>query len=110
MSNLKTELRRLRIKAGLIKINEFSAKENKEFSEMLKNGKPLPEGVFQTKLENGTPIDEFYTACESNLSPEEEKQYIMLKNHRCLVTIEACTVIVAAIAGIYFAFSLLMIL
>lgn len=88
---------------------DCSKEENREYSNILKNGGSLPEGVCQYKDSiTGEPLHEFYTVYDSGLSDSEKQEYIQYQSLLHLKTIKNCVVfftvltVISLVAAILF--------
>ena len=87
-TDYKSELLKLRIEAGIVQKHDCSVEENKEYSERISKGEPLPENVY--RYEEATEY--FYRIYEPELTDEERREYIQLLKLRKLNTIRNCTI------------------
>ena len=91
--NLKNELLNLKFDNNIIQKISCTKLECKKYQKLLKEGKPLPEGVYALEFENGEiSTSEFYTIYDANLSSEEIKEYIAFKQLSYIKTIKNCVV------------------
>lgn len=72
-----------------------SQEEAKEYRKLLKENKPLPDGVYSERADNG--LINFYRTEENSFSDEEKAKIIMYRNAKNISTIKKC---VAFIAGV----------
>lgn len=65
--------------------------ENKAYTKLVKEGKPLPKNVYPFGNDAGTPSDsEFYKLYASDLSDAELAEYLTYKKLSMLKTIKNC--------------------
>ena len=68
---------------------------------MIKDGEPLPDGIFQYKDQTGTPVDSFYTIYKADLDEKERLEYFILKQSLNIRTIKNCVVFFTVLAVIF---------
>lgn len=85
-----------------------TAEECKQYKKLLKEGQPLPDGVFHTTYSNGT--DEFYTVAESDLTDSELMEYLTYKKLDLLRSIKNCLIFLSVMAGLSLAIFILLFL
>ena len=90
--NLRSLLENYRYEHSVLQKEYCTPQEMKEYSALIKEGEPLPEGIYQYKSDDGTPLDSFYRIHKTDLSREELAEYFMYKNAKCLNTIKNCAV------------------
>lgn len=90
--NLRNELREYKFDFDLLQKIPCSKEENQSYAKLIKDGQPLPNGVYRYKDGDGKETDSFYTVYESDLTPEETAQFLTLKKLRMLKTIKNCVV------------------
>lgn len=73
MKNSKDELQQLRLEYGALEKEFCNTEECKAFKKMLKEKKPLPEGVYASQ------DGEFYRLRKSDLTEEEIKEFLLYK-------------------------------
>ncbi len=89
--NLRDELRAHKFEFGLLQKVPCSKQENKEYQNLLKDGKTLPEGVYAYVYDNGeTSNSEFYTISETELTESEIREYLTYKQLSLIKTIKNC--------------------
>ena len=98
--DLKKQLRELRFDMQFLQNIDCSENENKAYSELIKSGGSLPEGVLQRKTESGVYYDEFYTVYDAGLSNEEEQEYIQYQTFLHIKTIKNCIVFFTSLTAI----------
>lgn len=78
--NLRDELRYHKFEFDLLQKVPCTKQENKAYSQILKQGGTLPEGVFAHIYDNGDiSTTEFYTIYEADLSEAEIREYLTYK-------------------------------
>ena len=112
IKDIKKEINYAKLELGLLERMDCSDEENQNYLQLLKNGCPLPEGIFQYEAPNGDKIDEFYRLYDSRPTQAELYEYLTLKQcqeictiRKCLVTLTALAVIASAI-GLWILFCL----
>lgn len=90
---LKQELTQLRLKNNMLQKIYCSREESEEYIELLKNGQPLPKGVYQEESDV-TGYYQFYTIYEANkeMTPEEIEEYFLLKQSSDIRIIRNCVI------------------
>ncbi len=106
--NLRKRLTEYKMDFDLLEKIPCSQEENKEYEQLLKEGKPLPEDVFPYIYDDGeVSTSEFYTVYEAELSEAETMQYLTFKKLYYLHTIKICVVfftvltVIGLVAGIF---------
>lgn len=69
-----------------------SKEENKAYTKLLKDGKPLPEGVLKYDYSYNEGTEDFYTIYTPDLTDEEIAEYLTYKKLALLRTIKNCVV------------------
>lgn len=78
--NLRDELRYHKFEFDLLQKISCTKQENKVYSQILKQGGTLPDGVFAYIYDNGDiSTTDFYTVYESDLSEAEIREYLAYK-------------------------------
>ena len=90
--NLKKEFERLKYRLDILQEVNCSEDENKEYRQLLKEGKPLPDGVFRRNAWQEIDDSIFYTVQQTELSGDELAEYIQYKQLCTLITIKKCAV------------------
>lgn len=90
--DLKRELRAYKFEFDLLQEIPCSKQENKSYAKLIKDGQPLPDGVYRYKDDAGNESDTFYTVYDPNLTPEETQQFLTFEKLRMLKTIKNCVV------------------
>ena len=73
--DLHERLRQYKFDCGLLQKIDCSSKENKEFYQLLKQGMPLPDGIFQYKSDNAS-LETFYRVYTADLTESETAAYL----------------------------------
>ena len=84
------ELQTLRQEFGLEQKVPCSKEENKRYSQMVKGGAPLPDGVYEYQYENTT--GEYYTIYTPEISADELSELLTYKKLSYLRTIKNCAI------------------
>lgn len=112
--NLKKELIDLKIKSKILDEECCFSEENKEYEQLVKDGMPLPKGVYPYINDDGKPSAKyFYKVTGSEFTQDELMEYIALKQLKMVRTIKNCalyftiTSIIASIIGAISAISFL---
>ncbi len=92
INNLKDVLKDLRYGVDFLQKIDCSEEDNKKYIKMKKEGLELPEGVFQYEDEQGNPYEQFYTIYETDLTPEEKTEYLLLRKMSYIKAIKSCVV------------------
>ena len=88
-SEIKKEFIDLRNALGLANKKPCTDTQNKEYTELLKTGKKLPNGVFQYySNDKDEYVDKFYVLLESDMTSEEMAEYIGYKQMFLLAKIK----------------------
>lgn len=87
--DLRLALEEYKEKFDLIQKIPCTREENKAYSQMLKNGQPLPQGVIKDEYA-GEGYAEFYTVYTPDLSEKEIQEYLTYKKLALLNTIKNC--------------------
>ena len=108
--DLRQELAEFKEKFDLIQKIPCTHNENKTYTQLLREGKPLPENVHKYEYSVGTDYDQFYTLYIPELSTAEINEYLTYKTLALLNTIKNCVVFftVLTIIGLVGALLLLM--
>ena len=97
--NLKKELIDLKIKSKILDEESCSSVENKEYEQLVKDGMPLPKGVYPYINDDGKPSTKyFYKVAGSEFTQDELMEYIALKQLKMVRTIKNCVVYFTAIS------------
>lgn len=100
---VKDELLAYRLEFGVVDKKQCTQEENKLYSELLKEGKPLPKGVFKyVDLDNW-----FYTVEGDELNDAEKSEYLAYKQLNMLKTIKNCVLFFTVLAGIGLVFGII---
>jgi len=86
----ETELNNLKFDLGILEEAECSVEEDKIYTALLKEKKPLPDGVLCTNPDEDEPC--FSIIKETPLSKEALSEYIQLKQLKTLITIKNCVI------------------
>lgn len=95
--DLRNELRQLKFKNNLLQEIVCSEHDSTLYSQMIKDGKKLPDGVFHRKDGN---YSVFYTVYETDLSNDEKAEYFSLLQSTNIKTIRNCIVFFTVLAVI----------
>lgn len=104
--NLTEELVSLKCRLGIRKEIECTWGENKTYRQLLKDNKPLPQGVQCSNPDSENEYKYFYTIKKTSLSKEELAEYVQYKQLETLIAIKRCVVfftvltIISLIAGL----------
>lgn len=101
-NSVKKTIMSKRAEYGLTRDVPCSEQENKTYSEMLKNGETLPEGVFPYSYTDGTKSDSEFYVLGDEPTDAEISEFLKYKELELLSTIKNCVVFftVMAIIGI----------
>ena len=88
--NPKAELQSLRQEYRLSQRVPCSKEDNKKYAQMVKDGQPLPCGVYDYKYENTE--SEYYTIYTPDISADELAELLAYKKLGYLRTIKNCAV------------------
>ena len=101
-NSVKKTIMSKRAEYGLTRDVPCSEQENKTYSEMLKNGETLPEGVFPYSYTDGTKSDSAFYVLGDEPTDAEISEFLKYKELELLSTIKNCVVFftVMAIIGI----------
>ena len=99
--DLREQLRNYKFQFGLLQKIPCSVEENKEYTHLQKEGKPLPDGIFKYEYSNDTAQDDFYTVAAPDLTVQELDEYLTYKKLSLLRTIKNCVVFFAVLTIIY---------
>jgi hypothetical protein len=94
--NLREKLREHKFEFGLLEKVPCTKKENAEYTQMIKNGEALPEGVHAYVYET----NEFYEIHEADLTESEIQEYLTYKQLSLIRTIKNCVVFFTVLAVI----------
>lgn len=99
ITNINDVLNDLYFDALLLQKIDCSKEDNKKYKQMLKDGKSLPNGVFEYKagVDESEGLGTFYTIYKPDLTQEEKLEYILFKQMSMISTIKSCVVFFAAI-------------
>ncbi len=98
--DIQKEIRYTKLELGLLERTDCTDEENQDYLQMIRNGQPLPEGIFQHETPGGEKIDEFYRLYDSKPTESELQEYLALKQYQELSTIRRCMVTLTVIAVI----------
>ena len=90
--NIKKQLRDYKFQFGLLQRVPCSSNENKAYTELLKEDKPLPENVVKYDCSSSSKWEEFYTIYTPELTEQEILEYLTYKKLSLLNTIKNCVV------------------
>lgn len=110
INDLREELEDLKYRNGLLQKIDCSIEDTKKYQQMIKNGEPLPDGVFQYKDQTGTPVDSFYTIYQADLDEKEKLEYFILKQSLHIQTIKNYVLFFTVLAVISLLFWVLLLL
>ena len=105
--DLLEQLRNYKLQFGLLQKIPCSVEENKEYTQLQKEGKPLPEGVSKYEYANDATHDDFYTLAAPDLTDHELAEYLTYKKLSLLRTIKNCIVFFTILTVIYLVVSFL---
>ena len=88
--NPKAELQSLRQEYRITQRVPCSKEDNKKYAQMVKDGIPLPAGVYEHQYENAE--SEYYTIYEPDISADELLEMLTYKKLGYLRTIKNCAV------------------
>ena len=88
--NALKELQSFRQEYGVAQGLFCPQKDNEKYAQMVQDGIPLPEGIYEYK--DGSITKKFYTVCAPELSPEEISELLTYKKLGYLRTIKNCVV------------------
>lgn len=88
--NPQAELQSLRQEYRLSQRVPCSKEDNKKYAQMVKDGQPLPAGVYDYKYENTE--SEYYTIYTPDISADELSELLTYKKLGYLRTIKNCAV------------------
>lgn len=91
----------LKVDVGLVKMEECTAKENSDYSEMEKNGHPLPKEVCRTY--NGD-----YCRLLPKVSEDKEELYLLMRISKDLHFIKVLFQVLLILSIIIFVLSILL--
>lgn len=90
--DLRSKLRSYKFDFNLLQPISCSTEDNKAYKKLLKDGQPLPDGVYGYKMQNNEESVEFYTVYETDLTEQEITEYLTYKKLKLLNTIKNCVV------------------
>lgn len=96
--NLQDSLRQLRFNAMFMQQIDCTKEENVQYRKSRQNGEPVPEDVYEYKDEQGNPLGNFYRIYETDLSPAEKEEYLLLKKSADIRTIRNCILFFTVLA------------
>ena len=106
---LRREIAKYRRKFGLQSRTPCTDEENRAYLDIVNSGRELPEGVGRFKIVNGDYLNEFFTVQETDLTKEEQQEYLRFRELEMLSTstgylrtIRNCVVFFTALAVIGF--------
>lgn len=88
--NPKAELQSLRQEYRITQRVPCSKEDNKKYAQMVRDGQPLPAGVYDYKYENAE--SEYYTIYTPDISTDELLEMLTYKKLGYLRTIKNCAV------------------
>ena len=98
--DIQKEIRYTKLELGLLERTDCTDEENQAYLQILQNGHPLPEGIFQHETPDGDKLEEFYRLHDSKPTEAELQEYLALKQYQELSTIKRCVVTLTVIAVI----------
>lgn len=98
--DLRQKLEALKYKNKLWQQIDCSEEENKEYCNLIKDNKPLPDGVYQYESETRGKLDCFCTIYKTDLTDAEKIEYFTLKQSANIKTIKDCVVFFTVLAMI----------
>lgn len=99
--NLRRDLDGYRYEFNLLQRIPCSKEENIRYQKLLKEGGALPEGVHPYTYDNGVVSETaFYTVYQSELTEDEKREYIALRQLSMMRTIRNCILFFTALAVI----------
>ena len=90
--DIRQKLRSYKFDFDLLQKIPCTQEENKAYLDLLKAGRPLPDGVFRYEYQSGIESDAFYTVYEPELTADEIAEYLTYKKLHMLRTIKNCAV------------------
>lgn len=96
MKNMREELQRLRREQDLVQEVPCTEEETERLRALLRSGRPLPENVCQQEGTKGETAL-FYRLCTADLTEEEVREYLLLRQCSDLETIKNCALFAAAL-------------
>lgn len=108
--DLRQDLTEFKEKFNLIQKIPCSNEENKRYTQLSREGKPLPENVHKYDYSAGMDDEEFYTLYIPELSADEINEYLTYKQLALLNTIKNCVVFFTVLTIIGLVCSLLLLL
>ena len=98
--NLQKELQDLRREYGIAQGLFCPQKDNEKYAQMVKDGNPLPDGIYEYK--DSSLAKKFYTVCAPDISADEIAELLTYKKLGYLRTIKNCLVYFVALTIIGF--------
>lgn len=90
-TRLRDELNDYKLEFGLKEKRLCSTEENKRYQNLIKNGEKLPDGVYtEIDADGEISTNSFYTMVDTDLTDDEIKEYIALKQLKLIKTIKNC--------------------
>ena len=96
--NPQKELQNFRQEYGVAQGLFCPQKDNEKYAQMVKDGIPLPEGIYEYK--DGTAEKRYYTVCAPEISADEIAELLAYKKLGYLRTIKNCAVYFVALSVI----------
>lgn len=96
----KKELQDLRREYQVAQGLFCSEKDNEKFAQMVKDGQPLPDGIYEYK--DGNAEKRFYTVAQPDISADEIAELLTYKKLGYLRTIKNCLVFFVVLTVIGF--------
>ena len=88
--DLRGELDAYRFEFDVLQKVMCDARESEDYATLLKEGKPLPDGVYSEEGVGGATV--FYTVYDPELSDEEKNEYLTYRRLAYLRTIKNCAI------------------
>ena len=105
-SDVKEIIRDLKEELLLVQKIDCTKEEDEIYREMLKRGESLPDGVYKYEDSLGNDDLGFYTLYIPEMSSEETKEYILLKQYMELRTVKRCMIFFTVLTVISIVLSL----
>lgn len=90
--NAKDELIKKQIELGILEAVNCTKRETLAYRQLLREGKPLPEGVWAEDDYEDINYANFYYLEKTELTESEVTQYLQCKQLEALLTIKNCMV------------------
>ena len=88
--NIKEELLDYKLKSGLLEKRDCTPEENQQYNNILANNGTIPENICAYVYDNSEAPLEFFELIDTDLTQEEKKTFIALKQLNYLKTIKNC--------------------